>query len=121
MGKKRNYSKMSSNVRCCVFDDAYERKLAKMYKVSLFEKNNDEVKKKAEELAPLYYSDDLTCEEFMAVVGANHPDLIDNIVFVKFMELNYRQLHIKSVQAQNKKDELMKKLVLCYKRHYGNK
>ena len=46
MGKKRNYSKMSSNVRCCVFDDAYERKLAKMYKVSLFEKNNDEVKKK---------------------------------------------------------------------------
>lgn len=121
MGKKRNFDQMSPNVRSCVFDDAYEKRLAKMHKVSLFGRNVDEIRKKAEELASVYYSDELSRDEFMAIVNANHPDLVDNVVFIKFMELNYRQKHIKTVQEQNKKADMMKKLVLGYKRHYGSK
>lgn len=121
MGKRGYINYLSANVKSCLKEECHEKNLRELYVKSLFMKDNDEIKKVAQELSQIYFDDNLTCEQYMAVVGANHLDLIDNILFVKLMELNYRQLHIKSVQDQNKKDELMKKLVLGYKRHYGNK
>ena len=54
----------------------------------------------------------------MAVVSANHPDLISNIVFVKLMELHYRQLHMQSMQVKKKNNNLLKKLIKGYKKRY---
>ena len=79
-------------------------------------KDNEELKKAASELAQIYYNDNLTREEFMDIVSSNHPDLVSNIVFVKLMELNYRQLHMKKLEQDRKKKDLLRKLLVGYKK-----
>lgn len=118
MGKRGYINYLSANVKSCFKEESREKNLRELYTKSLFMKDNDEIKKVAQELSRIYYDDNLTCEQYMAVVSANHPDLISNIVFVKLMELHYRQLHIQSMQAKKKNNDLLKKLIKAYKKRY---
>lgn len=118
MGKRGYINYLSANVKSCVREESHEKNLRELYVKSLFMKDNDEIKKVAQELSQIYFDDNLTCEQYMAVVSANHPDLISNIVFVKLMELHYRQLHMQSMQVKKKNNNLLKKLIKGYKKRY---
>ena len=101
-------------------EESDERTLRRLSRGRLLKNNDILLQIQAEEIARLYFRDDITYQEFIELEFRDYPEYKDNYTFNVLLGQHYRQLYRQYLEEKSKKEQLLKKLILCYQKRYGN-